>query len=133
MEERDVGSLRIVLDLSQPIYEQIVQQLSGMIARGDLAMGEKIPSVREMAQGLKAAPNTVVHAYQELERDALIEIRRGQGTFVTASAAVVQNFRDKLGHELLDQFLRQMQQLGFSHKEVQELIDQRKGGESLDD
>lgn len=128
MEERDVGSLRIVLDLSQPLYEQIVQQLSGMIARGDLAMGERLPSVRDMAQGLKTAPNTVVHAYQELERDALIETRRGQGTFVTTSATVVQTFREKLAHQLLDQFLRQMQRLGFSPKDILELIHQRTGG-----
>lgn len=128
MEERDVGSLRIVLDLSQPLYEQIVQQLSGMIARGDLAMGERLPSVRDMAQGLKTAPNTVVHAYQELERDALIETRRGQGTFVTTSATVVQTFRVKLAHQLLDQFLRQMQRLGFSPEDIFELIHQRTGG-----
>lgn len=128
LEERDVGSLRFVLDLSQPIYEQIVQQLSGAIARGDLALGAKIPSVRDLAQGLKAAPNTVVHAYQELEREGLIETRRGQGTFVTLSTAVVQDFRARLAQELTAQFLDQMQRLGFSLKEVQNLLEREEGG-----
>ncbi|PSR35123.1 MAG: GntR family transcriptional regulator [Sulfobacillus benefaciens] len=122
MEQRDVGSFRFLLDLSQPIYEQIVQQLSGAIARGDLDLGAKIPSVRELAQGLRAAPNTVVHAYQELEREGLIETRRGQGTFVTTSATVIHEFRAKLAQTLLNQFLQQMERLGFSPDDVRHLL-----------
>ncbi|NMP22799.1 GntR family transcriptional regulator [Sulfobacillus sp. DSM 109850] len=129
MEERDVGPLRFVLDLSQPIYEQIVEQMSGAIARGDLDLGEKLPSVRDLAQGLKAAPNTVVHAYQELEREGLIETRRGQGTFVTTSTSVVHEFRTTLAKELAAQFLQQMRRLGFSLTDIQHLLWERgKGG-----
>lgn len=132
MEERDVGSLRFVLDLSRPIYEQIIQQLSGAIARGDLDLGEKIPSVRDLAQGLKAAPNTVLHAYQELERVRLIETRRGQGTFVTMSMAVIQKFRAKLAQERLREFRQQMERLGFSLKEIRNLLgEESPGGEKI--
>ena len=132
MEERDVGSLRFVLDLSRPIYEQIIQQLSGAIARGDLDLGEKIPSVRDLAQGLKAAPNTVLHAYQELERVRLIETRRGQGTFVTMSMAVIQKFRAKLAQERLREFRQQMERLGFSLKEIRHLLgEESPGGEKI--
>ena len=131
MEQRDVGSLRFVLDLSQPIYEQVVQQLSGAIVRGDLALGEKIPSVRDLAQGLRAAPNTVVHAYQELERVHLIETRRGQGTFVTTSTALVQQFREKLATDLAAQFLQQMQRLGFSGSDARDLLSADEQGEDI--
>lgn len=129
MEERTVGPLRFTLDLSQPIYEQIVQQLSGAIARGDLDLGEKIPSVRELAQGLKAAPNTVMHAYQELERDGLIETRRGQGTFVTASPAVVEQFRSKFAQTVVLQFRQQMARLGFSQREIRSLLEKNLEGD----
>lgn len=122
MEQRDVGSLRFVLDLSQPIYEQIIQHLSGAIARGELDLGEKIPSVRDLAQGLRAAPNTVLHAYQELERERLIETRRGQGTFVTTSKAVIQEFRGKMAQKLLDEFRHEMERLGLSLKDIQHLL-----------
>ena len=130
MEQRDVGTLRFVLDLSQPIYEQIIQHLSGAIARGELDLGEKIPSVRDLAQGLRAAPNTVLHAYQELERERLIETRRGQGTFVTTSMAVIQEFRGKMAQELLREFRQQMERLGLSLKEIQHLLGEEiPGGE----
>lgn len=130
MEQRDVGPLRFVLDLSQPIYEQIIQHLSGAIARGELDLGEKIPSVRDLAQGLRAAPNTVLHAYQELERERLIETRRGQGTFVTTSMAVIQEFRGKMAQELLREFRQQMERLGLSLKEIQHLLGEEiPGGE----
>ncbi len=122
MEQRDVGSLRFVLDLSQPIYEQIIQHLSGAIARGELDLGEKIPSVRDLAQGLRAAPNTVLHAYQELERERLIETRRGQGTFVTTSKAVIQEFRGKMAQKLLDEFRHEMERLGLSLKDIHHLL-----------
>lgn len=124
-----VGSLRFALDLRHPIYEQIVAQLIGAIARGDLDPGEKIPSVRDLAQGLKTAPNTVVHAYQELEREGLIETRRGQGTFVTTSATVIQDYRSRLAAELMEQFRAQLQRLGFSLDEVQRLLFEGEKGE----
>ncbi len=122
MEERSVGSIRFSLDLSQPLYEQIVRQLSGAIARGDLMLGEKIPSVRVLAQALKITPNTVMRAFQELERDGLIETHRGHGTFVTASGTRVQEFRAKLGKEWASEILARLRSLEFSSDEIRKLI-----------
>jgi len=122
MEERQVGSLRFVLDLHQPIYEQVVDQISGAIARGDLSLGEKIPSVRDLAVALRVAPNTVVHAYQELERLGLAETRRGQGTFVTESIQVVEQYRRQLAQAAAIEFLAQMQRLGFSHHDIHQIL-----------
>ena len=97
LDERQVSSLRFRLDLSRPIYEQILEQMSSAIARGDFALGEKIPSVREMAQALRVTPNTVMHAYQEMEREGLTETRRGQGTFITTSRERVDQISDRIG------------------------------------
>ncbi len=87
----------------------IVQQLSGAIAQGDLDLGEKLPSVGDLVQGMRAAPNTVVHVYQKLDREGLIGPRHGQGTFITMSTSVVKEFRAKLSKELAAQLLEQMQ------------------------
>ncbi len=67
MSEIQVGGMRLLLDLSQPLYEQIVDQVRSSIAKGDIALGEKIPSVREMAQALKINPNTVMRTYDFLQ------------------------------------------------------------------
>jgi len=65
-----------------PIYRQIVRQIMDAIAGGRLAPGDKLPSHRELAEELVIAPLTVKNAYDELEREGLIETQRGRGTFV---------------------------------------------------
>lgn len=75
-----------------PLYRQIVRQVAEGIALGSLAAGERLPSLRELAQKLVVAPLTVKKAYDELEGLGLIETRRGQGTFVRADAV-----RSKVG------------------------------------
>lgn len=92
--------------------------MSSAIARGDFALGEKIPSVREMAQALRVTPNTVMHAYQEMEREGLTETRRGQGTFITTSRERVDQFRTELAHRVMEEFLQKMKSLGYSWEDI---------------
>jgi GntR family transcriptional regulator len=65
-----------------PIYRQIVDQVRQAVASGVLRAGDRLPSVRDMAVELAVNPNTVAKAYQELERDGVIETPRGKGSFV---------------------------------------------------
>ncbi|WEG10908.1 GntR family transcriptional regulator [Pullulanibacillus sp. KACC 23026] len=118
MEHYQVGSLPFSIDLSQPLYEQILDQIRSLVAKGELELGAKIPSVRELAQSLKINPNTVMRAYQELERDGLTEKRRGQGTFITASADQVKGFREDLALQTIEEFLTKMSNLGYSRDEI---------------
>lgn len=69
-----------------PIYRQLMRQVTDAIAGGRLRPGDKLTSQRELAQQLVIAPLTVKKAYDELEREGLIQTERGRGTFVTASA-----------------------------------------------
>ncbi|GMA51923.1 GntR family transcriptional regulator [Alicyclobacillus contaminans] len=131
MDERQVGALRFQLDLSQPIYEQIVEQMSRAILRGDIGLGEKIPSVRELAQGLRVTPNTVMHAYQEMERQGLTETRRGQGTFITSSRQRVEAFRQQEAHRVVTEFLAKMRSLGFTEAEIIEQLRSRRQEEEM--
>lgn len=133
MDERQVGSLTFYLDLSQPLYEQILQQMRSAIAKGEIALGEKIPSVREMAHALKVNPNTVSRAYQELERDGLTETRRGQGTFVTTSQERVEQFRTELVQRVVEEFLEKMQSLGYSWDEIECYLQDKKKEATTDD
>lgn len=65
-----------------PIYRQVVDQVSQAVASGVLRPGDRLPSVRELALQLTVNPNTIAKAYQELERDGVIETPRGRGSFV---------------------------------------------------
>ncbi|MEJ8545674.1 GntR family transcriptional regulator [Brevibacillus borstelensis] len=72
-----------------PIYQQIIQQIKEAVAKGLIAPGEKLPSVRELAGRIAINPNTIAKAYQELEREGVIETLRGRGTFAAALSSGV--------------------------------------------
>ncbi len=65
-----------------PVYLQIADYLRSAVAAGVYRPGEAIPSVRALALELTVNPNTVQRAFEELEREKLIEVRKGLGMFV---------------------------------------------------
>ena len=67
-----------------PPYQQIVQQVRQALRMGVLAVGDQLPSVREVVAATAINPNTVLKAYRDLEREGLVEARTGHGTFVRA-------------------------------------------------
>jgi GntR family transcriptional regulator len=71
----------------RPIYLQIMDEVRRMIAMDVLGPDTPLPSVRQLAADLRINPNTVAQAYRELEREDIVYVRRGQGTFVRRSAA----------------------------------------------
>jgi GntR family transcriptional regulator len=72
----------------QPLYLQLIQQLRHAIETGVLQPGDALPALRVLAQELVMSPNTVVKAYEELERDGWIEIRHGSGASVAARRGI---------------------------------------------
>ncbi len=74
-----------------PIYHQIIQQIKSAAATGLLAPGDKLLSVRELSRQIGINPNTIARAYQELERDGIIETIRGVGTFLSSTPIRISN------------------------------------------
>ncbi len=68
---------------SQPIYEQVIAQVKESIIKGALREGEKLPSVRDLAEMTRVNPNTISKAYKLLEQDHIIVTLRGRGTYVS--------------------------------------------------
>src|SRR5690348_1957470 len=68
-----------------PIYAQLDRALRAAIATGRLAPGDQLPTVRQLAVDLRVNANTVARVYGELERDGVLETRRGVGSFVAAT------------------------------------------------
>ncbi|AKN71473.1 MULTISPECIES: GntR family transcriptional regulator [Streptomyces] len=66
-------------------YVQIVQQTKQALRMGLLRPGDRLPTAREVVEATAINPNTVLKAYRELEREGLVEARRGLGTFVRRS------------------------------------------------
>jgi GntR family transcriptional regulator len=93
-----------------PLYQQIVDRVREGVARGWFKPGDKMPSVRELAIQLTLNHNTVAKAYQELERNGVIETLRGKGTFIANPSAKKGNeqgyayLRERIEQLLIDCF-----------------------------
>jgi GntR family transcriptional regulator len=115
---------------SEPIYEQIYEQIKSHIMSGKLRAGDALPSMRLLAQELRISVITTKRAYEELERDGFIESYTGKGSFVKAQNAELlreENLRQT--EELLSQACRLAQSCGISADELKAIIDIIYGGE----
>lgn len=108
----------IEFDNNQPIYLQIMNYIKGEIITGKLKPGDKIPSVRELAAELQINPNTVQRTFQELERETIVETRRGMGRYVTGSEETILTVKKEMAQDVLDRFIRGMQELGFQGEDI---------------
>lgn len=108
-----------------PIYLQIVEIITSEITSGTLKPGEKLLSVREYAQKFRVNPNTVVKALSILEDDKLIYTERTNGKFVTNDEELIKNFKEKNIMKKLDDFLGEMNQLGYSKEEIIKMLKEK--------
>ena len=110
-----------------PLYHQLERAIRFAIATGKLAIGDQLPTVRQLAVDLRINANTVAKVYLELERAGVVETRRGVGTFVKARhfEAARDKDREREMRELEDHFLEKAAILGFSAKEAADHLRER--------
>ena len=116
--------LRIDPRSSDPIFEQIAFQVKDALARGEIGEGTKLPSVRELARELAINPNTVVRAYESLERSGVIVRRKGAGCFVNGRGSELAASRKR--EQLADAMRRMVTEayhLGCSAKEIRSALE----------
>jgi GntR family transcriptional regulator len=107
-----------------PIYEQIVAQITFGIASGALEVGSLMPGVRELGPQLLVHPNTVVRAYQELERQGVVTMRRGRGMEVTADApAICRAKRQEIIRDHIRVVLREAVSSALAADDIRKLVD----------
>ncbi len=107
-----------------PIYVQLVEQIRRALEVGTLQPGDQLPTVRQLATELTIAPNTIVKAYNELQRLDLIESRAGVGTVVTAK--IDDNARERQVEALFERLrvlVRDAASLGIGADELKARCD----------
>src|ERR1044072_3798109 len=111
-----------------PLYHQLERSIRFAIATGQLALGDQLPTVRQLAVDLRINANTVAKVYTELERSGVVETRRGVGTFVTARPNEAGSRRDREHRlrELTDHFVAETHKHGFSIQDVIEHLEKRR-------
>jgi GntR family transcriptional regulator len=100
------------------------------LVRGTLSPEDALPSVRELASSLRINPRTVSQAYLELEREGLVRVRPGKGTFVAPEVRPERNERPRLAREVARRTLADASRNGLLLEEVIEAL--RGMGDALD-
>ena len=110
------------LQENMPIYMQIMNNVREAIASGELAPGERVASVRELAGEFEVNPNTMQRALNELEREGLLVSERTSGRFVTKDAVLIGELKKRMASEAADKFRREMAVLGYSEQEMMDFF-----------
>jgi DNA-binding transcriptional regulator YhcF (GntR family) len=117
--------LHIERGSSTPISRQIAEQIAALLAAGSLKAGERLPSVRQLAQELTVNQNTVLRVYERLAADGLLDVRHGEGTFVAGNATrrrFEKQRRQFTG--ALELVIRRGAMLGIQPDELRQLCDE---------
>jgi GntR family transcriptional regulator len=102
---------------ARPIYAQIIDGFREQIATGILQPGDKLPSVRELAQNLAINPNTIQRSYRQLETEGWIVTVPGKGCFVCTVPSIRQQEKQRL-MEIFDSTVAALSHLGVSREEL---------------
>lgn len=106
----------------RPLYLQIMDEVRRAIVVGTLRAEDPLPSVRELAAELVVNPRTVSQAYQELEREGVIYVRRGQGTFVSPTVRRSAGERRSLARAVAKRALLEARRNGLGVEELVTMI-----------
>jgi GntR family transcriptional regulator len=105
-----------------PIYAQLDRRIRAAVASGRLVAGEQLPTVRQLAVDLRINANTVARVYAQLERDGVLQTRRGVGTFIaepTARASeLAEDARRQELQRLVQGLIAQAGTLGFTTEDI---------------
>ena len=108
----------------RPIYTQLLEQIQARIVTGQYKLGERLPSVRELAAEAGVNPNTMQRALAELERIGLVYSQRTSGRMITDDAQKIGEMKMQLAQDVIEEFLQNMKKLGYEQKEIAQLIEQ---------
>jgi GntR family transcriptional regulator len=117
--------VRIERDSSVPISRQLADQIRAQCLSGTLAAGARIPSVRQLARDLAVNQNTVLRVYERLTAEKLLEVRHGDGTFVSDAVPTwrLQRQRERLAEEW-QRLVHEGRMLGLTDDELRTLLDE---------
>lgn len=110
------------LNSDRPIFIQLIEKIQIDIISGQYAPGDKLPSVRELAQKASVNPNTMQKALSELERTGLVYSQRTSGRFITEDTGMIEELKTTLAEEVISEFLENMQKLGYQNEETLSLL-----------
>lgn len=105
-----------------PVYLQLMQQIRHGVETGALRAGERLPTIRSLAEELVVNPNTVVRAYRELQHEGIVELRQGSGAYISRSVIERRQIMSKAG-KLIGSTIERLSALGLSEEEIRRIVE----------
>ena len=106
------------LETNTPIYCQILDDIRKKAVSGQLTAGQKMPSVRALAELYQINPNTAARIYRELEAEGLVITRKGLGTYLCSDMQILEDLKTRMVSECISRFLAEMTDFGFDKEEI---------------
>ena len=94
--------IRVDPTSSTPLFEQVAHSVRTALASGEASAGERLPAARELAASLEMNVHTVLHAYQLLRDEGILELRRGRGAILTGGADGVTQLADRVAELVVE-------------------------------
>lgn len=110
--------IKVEFKANVPIYLQVINDLKKRIISGELKLGDKLPSTRELAVMYQVNPNTVVRVYNELEAEGICYTKRGLGTFITEEKEKYESIQREMAQVRIEEYVSEMKELGYSRDEM---------------
>jgi GntR family transcriptional regulator len=111
--------LRVDPASARPLFKQLAAQIRLAVVGGEVRSGERLSAARDLAESLEINQHTVVHAYQVLRDEGLVELRRGRGALITARTT---EQYDRLGRAI-EEVRHEAARLGLPVSAVAAMID----------
>jgi len=110
--------MKFNFDNNIPIYIQLVEELTMYIVSGKMELGDRLPSVRDLALQTKVNPNTMQKALAELEEKELIYTESTNGKYVTKDKKIIEKYKKSYADELSKKYFSGMESLGYSKTDI---------------
>lgn len=104
-------------ELNIPIYRQLVDAIRAAVKKGVLTAGQQLPTVQDLSADLGISIGTIKRAYDELDREGIVEKGQGRGTFVKYQPATAGSRKDQ-AMLAIDELLNRLEEMGFSPAEI---------------
>ena len=108
------------------VYLQIAERIKKSVLSGVYPPGGQIPSVRQLALEAAVNPNTVQHAFTELENQGIILSRGTQGRYVTEDTDTIEACRVQMAQQYVNSFLKDIEHLGITKEQAITMIEEAK-------
>ena len=105
-----------------PIYLQVIDYFRKQLVGDELALGEELPSRRQIARQLGINPNTVQRAFSEMEEQKWIYTEPNRPSRVTENPAMIQKLKQEYVEMAVKEFVASIQTINITYEEISELI-----------